>query len=72
MTSAVLAGLLHRQPFQPFTFVLGDQVEVYVDSPERVRHETGARIVVVTASDGGERIIDLDHVGLIEVSKPRP
>jgi hypothetical protein len=24
MTSAALAGLLLRQPFQPFSFVLGD------------------------------------------------
>ena len=30
MTSQVLAGLLLRQPFQPFRFVLGDNTEVSV------------------------------------------
>jgi hypothetical protein len=27
MTSQALAGLLLRQPFQPFRFVLGDNIE---------------------------------------------
>jgi hypothetical protein len=72
MTSAVLAGLLLRQPFQPFRFVLGDHTEIHVDRPSQVRHEPGSRIVTVLGSDGGESIIDLDRVALIEVSPPGP
>ena len=60
MTSAVLAGLLLRQPFQSFRFVFADNTEVCV-------HKPGDRIAVVSYSSGGESIIDLDHVALIEV-----
>ena len=67
MTSAVLAGLLLRQPFQPFRFVLGDNIEVVVRRAEQVKHKPGDRIVVVTGTAGRESIIDLDHVALIEV-----
>jgi hypothetical protein len=67
MTSAVLAGLLLRQPFSPFRFVLGDNIEVVVRRAEQVKHKPGDRIVVVTGTAGRESIIDLDHVALIEV-----
>ena len=67
MTSAVLAGLLLRQPFQPFRFVFADNTEVCVRRAEQVKHRPGDRIVVVSYSSGGESIIDLDHVALIEV-----
>jgi hypothetical protein len=70
MTSQALAGLLLRQPFRPFRFVLGDNTEVYVRKPEQVKHKPGDRIVVVSSSSGGESIIDLDRVALIEVDKP--
>ncbi len=70
MTSAVLAGLLLRQPFQPFRFVFSDNTEVSVQSAEQVRHKPGDRIAVVVGRYGGESIIDLDHVALIEVEKP--
>jgi hypothetical protein len=72
VTSAVLAGLLLREPFQPFHFVLGDHTDIHVDRPSQVRHETGNRIAVVTGSVGREYIIDLDHVVMIEVSPPKP
>ena len=71
MTSAVLASLLLRQPFQPFRFVFSDNTEVSVERPEQVRHKPGDRTVAVVYRDGAESIIDLDHVVLIEVSKPR-
>ena len=67
MTSQALAGLLLRQPFQPFRFVLGDNTEVVVRRADQVKHKPGDRIVVVSYSSGGESIIDLDHVALIEV-----
>ena len=67
MTSQALAGLLLRQPFQPFRFVLGDNTEVVVLRADQVKHKPGDRIVVVSYSSGGESIIDLDHVALIEV-----
>jgi len=70
MTSAVLAGLLLRQPFQPFRFILGDNTEVCVRRAEQVKHKPGDRIVMVTGTYGGESIIDLDRVALIEVDKP--
>ena len=70
MTSQVLAGLLLRQPFQPFRFVFADNTEVYVDKPEQVKHKPGDRIVFVSYSSGSESIIDLDHVALIEVDEP--
>ena len=71
MTSQVLAGLLLRQPFQPFRFMFADNIEVCVRKPEQVKHKPGDRIVVVIAERGGhESIIDLDHVALIEVDKP--
>ena len=47
MTSAVLAGLLSRRPFQAFRFVLGDNTEIHVrrragqaqaGRPDRGRH----------------------------------
>ena len=59
-----------RQPFQPFRFVFADNIEVCVRHAEQVKHKPGDRIVVVTYSSGGESIIDLDHVALIEVDKP--
>ena len=72
MTIAVLAGLLLRQPFQPFRFVLGDSDDgVYVDRPSQVTHKPGDRIVIVTGSDGGEWIIDLDRVAMIVVNAPK-
>jgi hypothetical protein len=68
MTSTVLAGLLLRQPFQPFRFVLGDNTEVYVRKLEQVKHKPGDRIATVVAERGGQdSIVDLDLVGLIEV-----
>lgn len=71
MTSQALAGLLLRQPFQPFRFVFADNTEVSVDKPDQVKHKPGDRIVIVVAERGGhESIIDLDHVALIEVDKP--
>ena len=70
MTSAVLAGLLLRQPFQPFRIVISDNTEVSVRRAAQVQHKPGDRIAVVTGSHGGESIIDLDHVALIEVEKP--
>jgi hypothetical protein len=71
MTSAALAGLLLRQPFQPFRIMFGDDDGVFVERPGQVKHEPGNRIVVVTRSDGGEAIIDLDRVAVIEVSPPK-
>jgi hypothetical protein len=72
MTSSALAGLLLRQPFQPFKFVLGDHTESPVERASEVKHEPGNRIVTVTDSERREYIIDLDRVALIEVSKPKP
>jgi len=69
MTSAVLAGLLLRQPFQPFRFVFADNTEVWVRRAEQVRHKPGDRIAVVVGRGGHESIIDLDHVALIEVGE---
>jgi intein/homing endonuclease len=70
MTSQALAGLLLRQPFQPFRFVFADNTEVSVRRADQVKHKPGDRIVVVSYySSGGESIIDLDHVALIEVEK---
>lgn len=69
MTSAVLAGLLSRRPFQAFRFVLGDNTEIHVRRAEQVKHKPGDRIAVVTETYGGESIIDLDHVALIEVGE---
>jgi hypothetical protein len=68
MTSAALAGLLLRQPFQPFRFVLGDHIQIDVDRPEQVRHVTRDRVVMVAHKDGSESVIDLDRVALIEIS----
>jgi hypothetical protein len=70
MTSQALAGLLLRRPFQPFRFVLGDNIEVSVRRADQVTHRAGDRIVVVSYSSGGESIIDLDRVALIEVDEP--
>jgi hypothetical protein len=70
MTSAALAGLPLRQPFQPFSFVLGNNTEIGVDQASQVRHEPGNRIVVVIGSEGREWIIDLDRVAMIAVSAP--
>jgi hypothetical protein len=39
MTSSALAGLLLRQPFRPFSFVLGDNTEICIDRASQVRHE---------------------------------
>ena len=48
MTSAALAGLLLRQPFQPFTLYTGcDENGISVNRPEQVRHEAGDRIVTI-------------------------
>jgi hypothetical protein len=66
MTSQVLAGLLLRQPFQPFTFIVGVE-DIHIKSSEMVRHEPGNPIVVVTYNDGAESFIDLDRVALIMV-----
>jgi hypothetical protein len=62
MTSAALTGLLLRQPFQPFRFVLGDNTELCVERASQVRHEPGNRIVVVMGFEGREFLIDLDRV----------
>jgi hypothetical protein len=35
MNSSVLAGLLWREPFRPFSFVLGDNTEVHKDGATR-------------------------------------
>ena len=72
MTSAALAGLLLRQPFQPFAMWAGDRHEIHVGRPEQVKHKPGDRIVTFLWPDGEEYIIDLDHVGLIRVSRPKP
>jgi hypothetical protein len=67
MTSAAVAQLLLRHPFQPFYFVLGDNTEVHVDRAEKVRHKPGERIAYVTHPDGDESIIDLELVALVVV-----
>jgi hypothetical protein len=72
MTSAALAGLLLRQPFQPFCFVLGDNTEIHVERANQVKHEPGNRIVTVMWPEGGESIIDLDLAAMIEVKAPKP
>ena len=72
MTSAALAGLLLRQPFQPFTFVLAHHIELRIERAEWVKHKPGDRIVTITWPEGSESIIDLDRVALITVSKPKP
>ncbi|MGZ3337043.1 MAG: hypothetical protein ACXVCF_05175 [Isosphaeraceae bacterium] len=58
-----------RQPFQPFRLVFADNTEVSVLRAEQVGHKAGDRIAVVVGRYGGESIIDLDHVALIEVDK---
>jgi hypothetical protein len=70
MTSQVLAGLLLRRPFQPFTFVFDDNTEVCVNHPGQVQHDTGSRVVTVIDGYGTENIIDLDRVALVTV-EPR-
>ena len=72
MTSAALAGLLLRQPFQPFAFVLGLHVEIRVSHPSEVTHKPGDRIVVVIDGNLRESIIDLDRVALITVERRKP
>jgi hypothetical protein len=73
MTSAALAGLLLRQPFQPFSFVLaGNDGEVRVNHPSEVHHQPGDRIVTVIDPDLREYIIDLDRVALITVERRKP
>ena len=72
MTSSALAQLLLRHPFQPFTIHLpGWDETISVDRPEQVHHERGERVIIVDLPSGGEAIIDLDLVGLIEVHKRR-
>jgi hypothetical protein len=72
MTSFALAQLLLRQPLQQFTLhVLGWDQTVYVKGPEQVHHEQGNRVIIIDLPDGGEVIVDLDLVGLIEVYKGR-
>jgi hypothetical protein len=39
MTSAALSDLLLRQPFQPFTFMLGDHTEIRIERSEWVKHK---------------------------------
>ncbi len=53
MTSAVLAGLLLRQPFQPFRFVFSDNTEVS-GRAEQVRHKPGDRTAVVAGTHDAE------------------
>ena len=64
MTSAAIAGLLLRQPFQPFRFVLGDNTEIGVDRPSQVKHEAGNRIVTVAGSEGREWLIESDTLSV--------
>jgi len=45
------------------------RTEVSVLRAEQVGHKAGDRIAVVVGRYGGESIIDLDHVALIEVDK---
>jgi|GEM_PF-5974129 hypothetical protein len=71
MTSQVLAGLLLRQPFQPFMFIFADHTEVRVERPEQVQHDAVSRIVTVVDSYDRENIIDLDRVSLIMVELKR-
>ncbi len=71
MTSSVLAGLLLRQPFQPFVFVFADNTEISVERAEQVKHKPGDRIATVVYHEGGEAIIDLEHVALITVRRER-
>ena len=42
---------------------------IHVPRAEEVGHKAGDRIAVVVGRYGGESIIDLDHVALIEVDK---
>ncbi len=72
MTSAALAGLLLRQPFQPFSMWVGDRHEIHVDRPEQVKHEPGDRVVTFLWPDGQEYLVDLDLVAMICVSRPKP
>jgi hypothetical protein len=72
MTSAALAGLLLRQPFQPFSMWVGDRHEITIERPEQVKHEPGDRIVTFLWPDGEEYIIDLERVALITVKPPKP
>jgi ribonuclease BN (tRNA processing enzyme) len=71
MTSAVLAQLLLRQPFQWFRFYIDHVTEITVERPEQVRHEPGSRIAYITDSRGDETIIDLERVAMIEVKGGR-
>ena len=61
-----------RQPFQPFTFVVGLHTEIRVNQPLEVKHKPGDRIVTVIGGDLHETIIDLDRVAMIEVDRPKP
>jgi hypothetical protein len=42
-----------------------------VERPEQVHRERGERVIVVDLPNGGEAIIDLDLVRLIEVYRRR-
>jgi hypothetical protein len=71
MTSGVLARLLLRDPFQPFSFFITDHVQIQVERPDQVQHETGDRIAVVEQQDGSEVVIDLERVPMIEVKNKK-
>jgi hypothetical protein len=67
MTSSAVAQLLLRQPFQPFTIHLPDDMDVMVDEPSQVHLQRGSQIIIVKTKDGAEIIIDLHLIPHITI-----
>jgi hypothetical protein len=71
MTSSVIAKLLVRHPFQPFTLRLPNDIDVLVEEPSQVKHQPGSQIIIVKNKDGTETIVDLYLVACVDVHRPK-
>jgi hypothetical protein len=67
----VIARLLLRHPFQPFTLHLPDAVDVTVEAPDQVEHPQNSQLITIKDRDGTETIIDLYLVARITIRRPK-
>lgn len=68
MTTDQFRGVLHQQPFRPFSIRMADGRAIHVPHPDFVAHSPSGRTVVVVQSDDSYSALDLLLMTELQVS----
>ena len=69
MTAKAIQDLLHAAPFKPFTAYIAEQTPVHVPHSDFAMFSGDKRVLVVTAEDGGIRLVDVASISSITTEK---